>query len=83
LFVTDNNQSIKFYSSFKSEDVTLSKVNNWNKSKRLSNSYLDDNGHPVLELELDITGGVTRDRIADFLKTCRLSFSAWVDEVVQ
>jgi hypothetical protein len=37
---------------------------------------------PHLELDLDICGGVTEDRIRDFLKTCKVSFTAWQDEVV-
>ena len=36
-----------------------------------------------LELDLDLAGGVTLDRIKDYLRTCRLSYTAWVAEVVK
>jgi len=83
LLFMDGTQSIQFYVAYEnSGDSTLEKVNEWNKSKRYSRSYLDDDNDPVLELDLDLAGGVTRDRILDFLKTCRASTSAWVREVL-
>ena len=57
--------------------ATLSKVNEWNKKVQFSRTYLDDDGDPVLELDLDLAGGVTRARIVDFLETCRVSLERW------
>lgn len=68
---------------FGNSSTTLAKINAWNKSKKFSRSYLDDDGDPVLQLDLELDGGVTMDRVADFLKTCRASLDAWVKEVVQ
>ncbi len=73
--------AIQFYSGFKG-GATLEKVNEWNKKRRFSRTYLDDSGDPCLELDLEITGGVTRARIVDFLKTCRGSFEVWRKEVL-
>jgi hypothetical protein len=61
----------------------LAKVNAWNKTKRFSRSYLDDDDHVCLELDLDLAGGVTPDRVRDFLKTCRSAFQLWCREVVE
>lgn len=74
---------IRFFSAFNSDDTTLEHVNEWNKTKFFSSSYLSDDGKPVLELHLDLDGGVTIRRIVDFLGTCHRSFSRWVSEVVQ
>jgi len=83
IFVSDDNESLQFHSSFADGTATLKRVNEWNRTKRYSRSYLDDDGDPHLELDLDMCGGVTMDRIRDFLKTCRVSFEAWKLEVVK
>jgi hypothetical protein len=83
MFVSKDEESLQFHASFRDEDATLAKVNEWNRAKRYSRTYLDAEGDPHLELDLDLAGGVTRARIVDFLKTCRVSFEAWRKEVVQ
>jgi hypothetical protein len=82
LLVAENMESIQFYVAFSDSKSTLSRVNTWNKEKKYSRSYLDNDGDPVLELDLDLAGGVTRERIVDFLLTCRVSLSAWKTSVV-
>lgn len=82
LLIAENMESIQFYVSFSDSKATLSKVNTWNKEKKYSRSYLDNDGDPVLELDLDLAGGVTRERIVDFLLTCRVSLSAWKPAIV-
>ena len=83
LLFMDGTQSIQFYVAYEnSGDTTLESVNQWNKTHRYSRSYIDDDNDPVLELDLDLAGGVTRDRILDFLRTCRASTSAWIRDVL-
>lgn len=83
LLFMDGTQSIQFYVAYQnSGNSTLESVNQWNKTHRYSRSYLDDDNDPVLELDLDLAGGVTRDRILDFLQTCRASTSAWIRDVL-
>lgn len=83
VLVTDDGASVMFRSSFGDGNATMDKVNDWNRTKRYSRSYLDEENDPVLELDLDLAGGVTRARIVDFLKTCRSSYVAWIGEVVE
>lgn len=83
IFVSEDAESLQFHSSFADGTATLKRVNEWNRTKRYSRSYLDDDGDPHLELDLDMCGGVTTDRIRDFFKTCRVSFEAWKLEVVK
>jgi hypothetical protein len=83
LFVSSEGKSIQFYTVLTGSNANMRKVNDWNKSKRYSRCYLDDDGDPVLELDLDLEGGVTVDRLRDFLRTCRTSFPVWVKELVQ
>lgn len=82
LFVAKDNASLLFYAAFSDGNGTLEKVNNWNKTRKYSRSYIDNDGDPCLELDLDLVGGVTPDRIKDYLRTCRDSFSAWRTEVI-
>jgi Putative bacterial sensory transduction regulator len=83
MFIAKDGESLQFYAPFGDGNATLKKVNTWNQTRRYSRSYLDDEGDPRLELDLDMAGGVTVARIKDFFLTCRVSFTAWTTEVVQ
>jgi hypothetical protein len=82
VFVADDSQAVQFHVSFADGDATLKKVNLWNATKRFSRTYLDDDGDPHLELDLDLAGGVTKARILDYLRTCKVSLATWCDQVV-
>lgn len=82
IFLGDNGKSIQFHAAFGDEQVALAKVNEWNRTKRFSKSYLDNEGNPHIELDLDYGGGITEARVVGFLRTCRLSFERWLKEVV-
>ena len=81
LLIPKDKASILFRASF-DWDVPLSRINSWNRTKKYSRSYLDHENDPVLELDLDLEGGVTRARIVSFLKTSNISFSVWRNEVL-
>lgn len=84
LIIPDGEASnIQFHTAFNDGSATPEKVNAWNRTKRYSRTYLDDDGDPHLELDLDLEGGVTRERIVNFLLTCRVSMEAWCEEVVK
>ena len=84
LFIdADDGSNMQFHASFSDGNATLKKVNEWNRTKRYSRTYIDDDGDPHLELDLDLEGGVTRERIIDFLTTCKVSFNTWCREVVE
>jgi hypothetical protein len=60
---------------------TLERINAWNQEKRFSRAYLDKDGDPVLESELDLEGGVTQQAIISFLETFEISlslFATWI-----
>ena len=61
----------------------MDKINAWNAGKRYSRSYLDEEKDPCLELDLDLAGGVTRERIVDFLLTCKQSLATCEKEVLR
>lgn len=61
--------------------ASLERINEWNRTKRFSKSYLDRDGDPILALDLDLAGGVEKARILDFLRTATLSRTTWIKEV--
>lgn len=83
LLISEDKTAVQFHIAFSDGNATLKKVNDWNKTKRFSRTYLDDEGDPHLELDLDMAGGVTVARVKDFLRTCKTSFDTWHDEVVE
>lgn len=82
IIISDDGRSIEFHVGFEETGATIAKVNEWNRSKKYSKTYLDDDGDPHLEIDLDYSGGITESRVADFLATCRISFDRWLKEVV-
>ena len=80
-FVLSDGESVQAYFGRSGTEARLASINAWNKSKRYSRAYLDDDGDPVLELDLDLAGGVTPDRIRDFIRTVKLSVSKFSSEV--
>jgi hypothetical protein len=76
--VNNQGRRVEFYIYIDSNQRNvLDSVNKWNKDRFYSRSHVDEDGDPVLELELDTTGGITEARIKDFFKTCQNSFDQW------
>lgn len=63
-------------------DANLASINQWNMGKRYSRAYLDDDGDPVLQADLDLAGGVTEARVTDFFLTMRLLINHFKEEVL-
>jgi hypothetical protein len=82
MLVDKDGDAMTFRVSFKNEGTTLAKVNQWNQSRRFSQSYLDQDGDPCLQSDLELSGGVTRARILDYLKTCQALMRGWTKEVL-
>jgi hypothetical protein len=60
---------------------TLERINAWNREHRFSRAYLDADGDPVLEADLDLSGGVAEGVIRAFLDLFEESlraFAAWI-----
>lgn len=83
IVVYDDQESVQFRAAFGDVETAMEDVNQWNASKRYSTSYLDSDNDPVLNLDLDLAGGVTRARIVDYLHTCKVSFETWVAETIK
>jgi hypothetical protein len=81
--IQSGGKAIQFYHVWTNQNVTVDDINRWNRDFRFSRAYLDDDGDPVLELDLNMAGGICEDRIKDFLKTCTMSFSRFKSEILK
>ncbi|MDR1036571.1 MAG: YbjN domain-containing protein [Deltaproteobacteria bacterium] len=79
ILVLSEGESLQFYVALIGSGATRDFVHDWNKSWRYSRSYLDGDGDPVLELDLDLAGGVCEERLKDWLTTCTVAFDKWVE----
>ncbi|MDR1041437.1 MAG: YbjN domain-containing protein [Deltaproteobacteria bacterium] len=78
LFMSDG-EALQFYVGVADTPAGLEDVNSWNTDYRYSRSYLDGEGDPVLELDLDFAGGICEGRVRDWLETCKASLDKWYD----
>jgi hypothetical protein len=83
MYFYSGGEAIQFYHVWTNQNVTVDDINRWNRDFRFSRAYLDTDGDPVLELDLDLAGGVCEDRIKDFFMTCIMSFNRFESEILK
>jgi len=84
--VAQNGENIQAKAAWRTTDSSrpsVDKVNGWNRSKKYSKAYFDEDRDPVLELDLDLAGGVTVARVKDFVLTVKASIRAFTSEVLK
>ncbi len=64
-------KTLQYYMGFNdAKDVTLDKLNKWNKDKRFARAYKDDEGDPVLEMDVDLDfAGIPRENVGETFNT--------------
>jgi len=60
-----NCKDIQFSAAWAGYDISLHRINEWNKTKRYGKAYLDNDGDPAIELSVNLTYGVSRDNFDD------------------
>ncbi|MBB3949204.1 YbjN domain-containing protein [Aureimonas jatrophae] len=53
--------SIGLSAYFDRTDVSLDAINGWNRANRFGRVYLRDDGKPVIEMDIELAGGITAD----------------------
>jgi hypothetical protein len=84
--IATNKDSIQAKAAWRTNDTSrpsTEKMNTWNRTKRYSKTYFDKDRDPVLQLDLDLAGGITVARLKDFALTVRASVRAFATEVLQ
>jgi hypothetical protein len=66
-----NCSTIQFYAGFNDvEGLELTRINEWNKTKRFARAYIDDEADPVIELDLDLDfQGIPAENFLEILNT--------------
>lgn len=71
IILNNEGEALQFHASWINSDATLESLNSWNESYLFGRAYMDEKGNPHLVVDLDLAGGVTRDRVKDYIKTCQ------------
>lgn len=74
--------NMQFWAGFKKK-ADLQKVNEWNKNKRFSRAYIDGDGDPVVEWDVDFDGGVQKANVENAITTFRavvVAFTRFLNE---
>ena len=81
----DNNEnckSISLSAAWGGTDVTMSDINDWNRVKRFGKAYLDSDGDPVLEMQINLDHGVSQANLEDTIDWWAISLARFKDEVI-
>lgn len=64
-------KTLQYYMGFSdAKNVSLDRLNQWNKDKRFARAYLDDEGDPVLEMDVDVDfSGIPRENLGETFNT--------------
>jgi hypothetical protein len=65
----------------KNSHANIQKINSWNRTRRFSSAYMDENGNAVLKSDIDLEEGVTTASIKKFITVFYASQGAFIEEV--
>lgn len=60
-------QTIMLRAAFRASGQTADEMAEWNRAQRFGKAYLDAEGNPTVEMNVNLTGGVTTANLADSL----------------
>jgi hypothetical protein len=72
LFVYDDDD-LQLYFGVTGYALDAEQINAWNRAKRLSRAYIDDENDPVLEADLLANAGYTREQFLEWLEVFNYS----------
>lgn len=66
-----NCKTLQFFMGFTdAKEVTLERLNEWNRDKRFARAYRDNEGDPVLAMDVDLDfGGLPRENVGELVNT--------------
>jgi len=70
--------SIQFRSGFALEDdVPLEVANEWNQQMRYAEAWIDEEGDPWLEMDIDLSEGATEAQVTGYIEIWRFMLEAY------
>lgn len=79
--INQDDGDLQFYYGLAGSRLTYEEINEWNKNKRLSRAYIDDENDPVLEADLMANGGISDEHIAVSFKVFVMSAKQFAEFV--
>jgi len=75
--------SLQFLASFNLPDSGMSaeEINAWNARFRFGQASVDEEGDPILRLDVELDGGTTRDNLQEWLNRWETSLSSFLDHI--
>ena len=74
--------SIQLHAGFKAE-ADPDAINAWNRDNRFGRAFLDTDGDPILQYDLDLEGGATERTFQEFVRTFRALLEDFSETVVE
>lgn len=71
--------NLMFSARWESDHFTDQSMGDWNRAKRFGKAYLDAEGNPVLELNVNLFGGVSRANLDDTFDWWRLIMTEFAE----
>lgn len=75
--------SFQFFWGMEKAGIAPEQINEWNRSKRFGKAYLDEEGDPILEMDVNVAHGVGYRNIEDTFDWWRVVLNEFYDEVIQ
>lgn len=78
VIVFNTGGSLQLYAGFDVQS-SMEQINEWNKTKRFSRAYIAKDGGSILESDLHVEGGLTRESIVKFFGLFEVSVSKFAE----
>jgi Putative bacterial sensory transduction regulator len=76
-------QSLQFVWAIDLKNVSLDKVNEWNKAKRFAKAYIDSDGDLALDMDINLAHGVTRKNLDDSFDYWQVALKLFYKEFIE
>ncbi len=74
-------ENMQLYAGWRDTAVSLTRINEWNRDKRFSKAYVDKDGDPCIESDIDLTGGLTEENVHEWIRTYRRSLTSFQEHI--
>ena len=75
--------SLQFAWAIERQGVSLERLNEWNRTKRFGKAFLDKDGDPRVEMDVNVAYGVTRKNLDDSFDYWRVVVTSFYDMVAK
>lgn len=74
-------ETMQLYHGIADLEVSLERINEFNRDYRFTRAYIDREGDPVLESDIELTGGVTELNVKEWVRTYRAVLQAFHEHI--